>query len=541
MQDESKKPDSIAAGSDASREVPSTSAPVAPTPWHPTPRATQVSKAKDVVALRDAVVNDAAVGVGLWLSYLFMLLYLIIAVGGVTHRDLLFEQPVKLPFLGVDLPLVGFFVMGPGLFLIVHAYVLLHFVLLAAKVGFFDTELREQISDESQRTDLRRQLPSNILVQFLAGPREARMGPVGFLLRLITQISLVAAPLALTVFFLFQFLPYHHEPIAWWQRIIVVADLLLLWILWPSIARGQMAFITWSDLRRPRVALAALASVTPIMLIFSIATFPGEWLDKNLPAVRFIPAKEAKDGSRRWVSLHELLVAGDVDLVARKPTSLWSNVLVLPGVNALDHAKFDTEAKIAAVPETLSLRGRRLEGAILVDARLRKVDLTAAQLQGAFLISADLRQAKLGCASGQFLSAFRDSRSAAGTMSCTQLQGATLNEADLRGVNAEMANFEGASLLKAQLQDARLTRANLRNVSFERANLRGALDRRAARALALRRRNSRCASLEGANLRGAPFKRPSAGAMLKSAQLQGAYLVYTKLQVHISWRGAAGR
>ena len=36
------------------------------------------------------------------------------AVGSVTHRDLLFESPVKLPFLNVDLPLVGFFVLGPS-------------------------------------------------------------------------------------------------------------------------------------------------------------------------------------------------------------------------------------------------------------------------------------------------------------------------------------------------------------------------------------------------------------------------------------------
>ena len=61
-----------------------------------------------------------------------------------------------------------------------------------------------------------------------------------------------------------------------------------------------------------------------------------------------------------WTSPHELLVAGEVDLVARKPTSLWSNVLVLPGIDVIDHAKFDTEAKIAAAPETISLRGRRL-------------------------------------------------------------------------------------------------------------------------------------------------------------------------------------
>jgi hypothetical protein len=117
------------------------------------PTATKLaSKAKDLEALREAVVDAAGVSAGLWLSYLFVLFYLLIAVGGITHRDLFLENPVKLPFLNVDLPLIGFFVLGPALLLVVHAYVLLHFVLLAGKVGVFHAELQNQISAEDVRT-----------------------------------------------------------------------------------------------------------------------------------------------------------------------------------------------------------------------------------------------------------------------------------------------------------------------------------------------------------------------------------------------------
>src|SRR4029077_396058 len=74
--------------------------------------------------LRAAVV-DAATDTGpLWLSYLFALLYLLIAAGGITHRDLFLESPVKLPFLSVDLPLIGFAWLGPVLFIVVHVYLL---------------------------------------------------------------------------------------------------------------------------------------------------------------------------------------------------------------------------------------------------------------------------------------------------------------------------------------------------------------------------------------------------------------------------------
>jgi hypothetical protein len=392
-------------------------------------------KAKDLQALRDAVVDAASIGAGLWFSYLFVLLYLLIAVGGVTHRDLFLESPVRLPFLNVDLPLLGFFWLGPLIFLIVHAYVLLHFVLLAGKVGDFDAELKAQIADNEVRGRLRRQLPSNIFVQFLAGPREVRSGVLGFLLRLIAQISLVIGPIALLVYFELQFLPYHDWEISWWHRIAVVADIALLWMLWPSIARGERTRLSWRDLLRFKILALGVASLAPVLLVTAIVTFPGEWLEDSLPTLRFIPWKSEKDQTdkkdRPWrlASLHELLVAGEVDFAARKPKSLWSNRLVLPGFDAIDHAKFDSDAKIEAASETISLRARHLEGAVLVGATLRKADFTGAQLQGAQLTSADLRNAKFECGNIQGII----------QKQCAQLQGASLdlNKAVIRWMSGK--------------------------------------------------------------------------------------------------------
>jgi hypothetical protein len=277
------------------------------------------------------------------------------------------ERPVKLPFLSVDLPLLGFFWLGPAIFLIVHAYVLLHFVLLAGKAGDFDEALEKRITDEDAQT-VRRQLPSNIFVQFLAGSREVRTGVLGFLLRLIAQVSLLIGPIALLVFFGLQFLPYHHWWITWWHRIAVLADIALLWMLWPSIARGERARLSWRDLRRVKIVALALASFAPVLLVTTVATFPDEWPQTNLPPLKFVPWNlkfdrwKLKDWSWELESLHELLIAGPVDFAAGKPISLWSNRLVLPGFDAIDHTKFDSEAKIEAASETISLRARRLEG-----------------------------------------------------------------------------------------------------------------------------------------------------------------------------------
>lgn len=517
--------------------------PASPSQTLPSPPAAEfAAKAKDLDALRTAVVDAAGVGAGLWFSYIFVLLYFFIAVSGVTHRDLLFESPIKLPILNVDLPLLGFFVLGPALLLIAHAYVLLHFVLLAGKVGAFDTELQAQIVDPDARARLRRQLPSNIFVQFLAGPSEVRTGIIGLMLRLIAQISLVAGPLMLLVFFQLQFLPYHHELITSWQRIALLADLALLWTLWPSVARGETARIAWRDFRRVRIVASALVSLALVLMVFTIATFPGESLDRNLPSVRFIPTKwpsSQKEGaaieqgflallkSMGWSSLHEWLFAGEVDLVTGKPASLWSNRLVLPRLDVTQGPQFATEAKIAAPPAPLSLRGRQLDGAVLVAAHLRKADFTAAHLQDAVLNGADLREAHFGCEDSKAKKGVDDPLTGpdpdrSQSVRCVQLQGASLDGADLRGASLNGAHLEGAHLYYAQLQGATLNSAHLQGAHLDSAQLQGV----SAVVADLRAASLTDAKLQGAWLSAASLE----GARLWDAHLAGAYLDFAQLQ-----------
>src|SRR5215472_8555481 len=179
----------------------------------PNARPPLVSKAGDFDALRASVVDAASVSGGLWITYLTVLFYLLIAIGSVTHKDMFLQSPIRLPFMNVDLPMTGFFWFGPALFLIVHAYVLLHFVMLAHKVGDLDRVLVTQVADLEEQTKLRGQLPANIFIQLLAGPIEVRNGLIGICLWLIALISLVIGPVLLLMFFEVQFLPYHSGPV----------------------------------------------------------------------------------------------------------------------------------------------------------------------------------------------------------------------------------------------------------------------------------------------------------------------------------------
>jgi hypothetical protein len=193
----------------------------------------------------------------------------------------------------------------------------------------FDAQLRAQIEDPEVRTRLRRQLPSNIFVQFLAGPPEVRDGIMGLLLWLIALISLVIGPVALLIFFQLQFLPYHDAWITWWQRIAVVVDLVLLWTLWPRIGLPKKVLTKKGKKRRHSLVEATrrigtivamlLLSITSAPLVFTIATFPGEWLEAELSSLQPV------------APLRRALVAGEVDTHARRPRACGRTGWCCPG------------------------------------------------------------------------------------------------------------------------------------------------------------------------------------------------------------------
>jgi uncharacterized protein YjbI with pentapeptide repeats len=462
-------------------------------PAQPTPF---TAKARDLDAIRTAVAEAAGVSGALWLSYLFVFFYFAVAAAGVTHRDLLFENPVKLPFLNVDLPLKGFFALGPLLFLIVHAYVLVHFVMLARKSRVFSNELRRQLpQQDGTRGHLRRQLPINIFVQLLAGPRETRAGIIGFILQSIAWVSLVFGPILLLLFFELQFLPYHDEPITWLQRVLILTDLIVLWLLWPSIVRGKPTWL-WLYLRyrfiRRRIALPLFATVLPILLGFIVVTFPGERLHRHLRSMPFV----------RLMS--KSLVDGDVDLVAGRPGSLWSNRLVLPGLE-LQQGSTGRTTIGSATREVASFRGRSLEGAVFVGARLPKADFTAAKLQEAVFDRADLREAKFECAEPASKIGSNPYLLSEILVQCADMWGTSFRSARLQG-----ASFVPPGGRRTQLRDE--VGAQLQGASFEDAHMQGAL-------------------LFHAHLQGADFTDAQLqGAILAQAQLDGAFFRSAKLQ-----------
>jgi uncharacterized protein YjbI with pentapeptide repeats len=509
---------------------------------------------------RKSVEDAAAISGGLWLSYLFALFYIGIAAGGVTHKDLLLENAVKLPFLNVELPLVAFFSLAPILFIIVHAYTLLHFVLLAAKVGAYDQALRAELGDSRERRDAeRRRLPSNIFVQFLAGPHEIRAGGLGWLLKAIAWISLVIGPVLLLLLIQAQFLAYHREDATWIQRFTVLGDVALLWVLWPAVLKGtsdvpwpplflhrrliswmslvvgptlilsllQAQFLLssewitwviladltllwalwpatvkfaralkWPILSHPRLALLSLV---PVLVAFFLATFPGGWLGDWNRNHRYIPGNPITG----WL--------GAVDKDGKPVSTSLHHLLFAGEIDEVSRRRKSPFSNSLILTGFDALEAAKIDDEKKLNWSKQSVGLHGRNLQGAIFDLSDLRKADLTNANLQGASFFKAKLQQA-SLAKAQLQRASLVEAQLQDATLDHADLQGARLVAAQLQGARLVEAQLQRASLNLAQLQGASLLRAR--------------LQGATLFGAGLQ----GAALDQADLQGTELVFAQLQ-----------
>jgi uncharacterized protein YjbI with pentapeptide repeats len=458
--------------------------------------------AQRLSALEKAVNDSAGKAALLWTSFITLGTYLLIATGSVTHRNLFLNSAIKLPVLGVELPVTGYFLVAPVIFLIFHFYLLLHLQGLSEKVLDYNLVLHETMKTSVDRRRARWRLDDFPFLQFLAGVRERRTGLAGKLQMLISWITIVLFPVVVLLQLQIAFLPYHSSAVTWLHRACLIVDLGLIWFFWHAFRRHSEI----TKLRRVTVA-AIEAAGTLLVLIFSLAlaTFPGETMYRNVVAT-LVDAVVSFAFGDQAVSASRYFFEGDVDGVTGQPASLFANRIILPG------ERFHDGAKKAEV--SVSLRGRNLRGAILQRSDLSFADFTGAVLVEASFAGARLQRATFGCAARLKLKpGGRSSR----TDSCDDERAA-----DLRGADFSDALLHGAFFSHARLHGARFARAMMQGVLADDADLSGATLIYAR----LEGSSFVSATLAGTSLLGAQAQ----GVDLREADLSNATLFRTQLQ-----------
>jgi uncharacterized protein YjbI with pentapeptide repeats len=424
----------------------------------------------DLKTLADAANEAARREAAQWFYFVTIMITLAAIVGSTTHRMLLLDEPVKVPLLQVELPLRGFYVVAPAIFVVLHFYLLAQVRLMAGKVrAFLDAaEAEAGGRNEAFRKALHR-LDGFSVGQLVVADRLGHVAPA---VRAMAWVTLVIAPILLLLFFQLRFLPFHSEWITAWQRLLIFVDLMLVWSLWPPLESGPRA--------RVAIHLARLGGVAVVMYFSAlVATMPGERLDR----------------AGGDLALKRLLFDGEVDAVTRHASSLFARRLILYGEDVVPEA----DAALATVERTRSLRGRDLSFAVFDGADLRRVDFT-----GAILAGAEMRAARLNNA----------------ILLDADLRGATLDGADMRGTIMLNAWLHGASLVSAILDGAVM--AGGFNPIMNRQYSGTALVAARLDCASLNGAHLLRADLRGASLVDVDFGAAGSGDLLASVDLRGA-------------------
>jgi uncharacterized protein YjbI with pentapeptide repeats len=443
--------------------------------------------------------TSASVHTG-WVIFVAAVGYVLVAVAGITHRDLVIAGEIFLPVLRVGIELTHFFLFAPVVLLFLHAGFLTRLVLLARKTFELDAALRILEATDRRTHPLRLELNSFFFVQAIAGPERSRV--VGSLLWLLASGTVVLLPLLSILYIQLVFLPYHDVTITWIHRLVVLADVGLLALTAVFLGAPEPSFTRAMGVtlgRRPITALLVVVLLGGISVVsLLLATIPGERLDR-IGHTKTDDDPEGRVGRLDGASGDKLLGLFDRNL------NVADQTLVI-------------DRDVISGERTLNLRHRDLRHARFDRTSLRQADLTGANLDGASLVAADLRGAVMQCTDA-------DAPESADTLAarrCVSARGATFAKARLAGANLAGADLSGARLVAADLEDvtlrgALLVGADLSRARLDKADLSGGA--------VLQGANLRAALLPGADLTGAKLE----GADLTKASMQAASLSLARL------------
>lgn len=498
-----------------------------------------------------AAANEASVRARAgWLTYLAFGTYLAVVIAGTTPTDLLLDNPAQLPLLGVSVPLYLFYVVAPLLFVALHLSLLLQLYVTAVKLKEWHGAASRSHQDSLEPKS---GLDPFLFTRVMGGADSEPF--IRFLMWRVVEFTVLVAPVLLLLSFQIRYLPQHSESMTLYLRLLVLADLGLLWLVWPRVlapseswperfkgwsqrVRGAIGAaastgleVIWAGWRPPSpssgsppprllralwakvrsvdsdvtIGGAMLLSLGVVLFAFVIATVPGGLIERCVTfSARDCLAGDADGWNGTPLALTHAFFDGHPDPVKGTSTTPFSRSLLL------SHEALSTWDEHHNRWTGPSLRGRDLRHAVFAHADLRGADLTAADLRGADLRHADLTDAKLGCAAPPLGTTPRIWR-------CANLAGAQLLRAKLTG-----ADLRGANLTDANLRDATLTGANLRYANLSRAHLDGAILAGADLSSGTRLIG---AYLTSATLTGADLS----SAVLTAADLNSAKLIGTSL------------
>jgi len=451
----------------------------------------------------------------IYLIYLGFLAYCAITIVGTTDRQILLDESVRLPLVGVDVSFTGFFVIAP--LVAIGTFVYLQLYLQRLK------RLKNTLRTEYEPVETGRLYPWMLNVVDDPNP-----GFVGWLQRAV--VKMVLWWMLPVVLFLFAIWYLKAQDPVWGWVVIgmpVIGSMTVLYF-WEQYENRTNLSRQLTRVNRNRLFLIAgsLLLQSVIIFIFVQITILGD-----IP----IAQGEQADTDSEWGGLSSLDDQNTVWLPAFALNIVKVDVSYQSLIAEQKYARYWADlsnkrlygANLAA--STLinaDLRDARLEGTDLQDAQLDSANLQRAYLNGANLDGAQLHKAQLDSAD------FHKTKLRQANLRGAQLEKAQFDSTNLRFAHLEEANLQSSQFDNATLEYTHLEGANLRDAHLDKTLILGAhLEGADLRKSHLQVFTDGDTRLDSANLRRAELEGVLLGAHLEGADLRSADLKETDLSL----------
>ncbi len=482
------------------------------------------------------------------LYYLVLMCYLLLVVVSTSDAMILIpSSTVKLPILGVPLPLWEFYLIIPLLVIVLHFNILYNLIQHSKKVHRY-----QQIENDPDGLTV---FPS--VVNFVLVNKRA---PNKLLIKGVMWLLFFALPLTLLCLIQWRFSAYHSTSMTTWHFLTIILDVLVLMLTWHKIFAPTLQNTDNESTQKDENALSQTqsgqgkkikkTSLNQLRLAFKemkISWWAAIFLAFALFNLVILFIFKYTDGYQVRHLMPHLNVSHEV-LTKTKPSDQ-----IIQRLMALGKSK---EEAYQDYVQGVDLSGRDLRfcnfsGAYLINVKFHKADLrgadfTSANLHGGKLTEAKVENAIFHDPKMHYVNLTKVNWRKA-SQKRVDLRNATLRELDWSKLNLEGYNLEGALLDKVNLENASLKGLPLTRAIFKDCFLKGAklnkaelygvtfsannyLDGAVLTGAQLQGSDLSGASLNGADLsnavlEGVIWQRDTVqGVNLRNARLQGAYL-----------------
>lgn len=427
----------------------------------------------------------------IYFLYIGFLIYCALTVVGTTDRQIILNDAVHLPIIGMDVYLDGFFILSPVIAIFVFIYLQLYLT--------FRRDLIIELRKEFPRLGREHLYPWMLVA--LDYPKKGFIGRFQSIFVIFSVWFTLPIVLGITSTW---FAKTHDPVLTYGIGLSPLLGVIIVFAFWTRYRivpqeNDQNAGLVQNMVGKIILILVVIAYEF-IFLLFIVPVanegFPQIGLDESnkkierrlksffcidLSYQKLITKTDEEYKEIYWADLNGVHLEGAtlISTVLEKADLRRAHLPIAKMTNAVLQEANLEEANLAgtvldkanlqeAYLWHTDLRETNLEGANLHKAQLWLADLRSANLKHANLQNALLGKAKLQGADLWF------AKLQGAEFWLTDLQGANFFLAEMQGVSLEGANLQGAKLWKANLEGANFEGANLEDVDLRGANLRGA-------------------------------------------------------------------